>query len=264
MLLFFAGLLILIVLVPVVILGAMGFVPGLSSILGTDKPRDLGVKYTAENLKSVRSKSQIQYEVLPDSNIPSQTRQFSGERKVTAEFTSSEITASLNNRPWKLWPYKNMQIKFNSDGSAEISGQLLKNKVSGYAAAIGVPAEAVNFAMKYLPADPVFYVKAKAALTDNKVSVLEPQTFEIGRIPIPLNVLLSFSGFDLIPETYAIDISGMSDELNKVDNKKELIIGYINSRLSGAFGSFYAKKAYFGDDKLFFDGTLTEKISYSP
>jgi hypothetical protein len=260
----FLILLVIVILIPVIFLGFMGFVPGLSTILGTDKPRDLGIKYTPEDLKSARAKSQIEYNVLPDSPDPLQTRKFSGKRDVTAEFTSAEITASLNNRPWKLWPYKDIQIKFNADGSGEISGVVVKSKVPDYATVIGAPKEALSFVMNYLPANPVFYVKMKATLENNKVGVFEPQNFEIGRIPMPLNLFLSMGGFELVQSAYAQSPSDMSQDLSKVQNKRQLIIDFINTRLSSDFGEFFAKKAYFGDNKLFFDGTLTESISYSP
>jgi len=256
--------LILIILIPVVFLGLLGFVPGFSILLGADKPRDLGIKYTQEDLKSIRSKSQVEYTILSGNPDPSQTRKFSGSRTLKADFTSAEITATMNNQPWKYWPYRNIQVKFNADGSGEISGILIKGVVPGYASAIGIPAEAVNFAMKYLPADPVFYVKLKGALSNNKVSVFEPQKFEIGRMPMPLGVFLSMGGPNLIQAVYAQDIGEMTQELSKVKDKKTLIISYINGRLSSAFGSFYEKEAYGGENKLFFDGTLPQKISYAP
>ncbi len=249
---------------PVFILGYLGFIPGLSTLLGANRPRDLGIKYTQDDLKSCRSKSHVEYTSLPDSSSSSQTRQFSGQREVTAEFTSTEITATMNNQPWHFWPYQNVQVKFNADGSGEISGALIKERIPSYAETIGIPKEAADFAMKFLPAKPVFYVKMKAALTDNKVSVFEPQALQIGRLPMPLSLFLSFKGPQLINAAFAQDIGEMSQELSKVQNKKALIIGYINSRLSSAFGNFYAKKAYPGENKLFFEGILSEKISYTP
>jgi hypothetical protein len=257
-------LLIIIIFIPIFLLTYLGFFPILSSIFGTDKPRDLGIKYTKEDLKSVRGKSKIEYTALPDSQNPNQTRSFSGARQVTTEFTSKEITATLNNQPWKLWPYTNVQIKFNGDGSGEISGVLIKNRVASYSEAIGVPPQAIDFAMKYLPNNPVFYLKMAATLENNHVATFNPQSFEIGRMPMPLNLFLATGGKDLIKKVYAQDSSGMANDLAKVQNKRTKIIEFINSRLNGGFGSFFAKKAYFGENKLYFDGTLTEKISYSP
>lgn len=257
-------LIIFVILCSVFILGYLGLIPGLSTLLGADKPRDLGIKYTQADLKSCRSKSRVEYTSLPDSSSPSQTRQVSGQREVAAEFTSAEITATMNNQPWRFWPYQNVQVKFNADGSGEISGVLIKDRIPGYAATIGIPKEAADFAMKFLPANPVFYVKMKADLTDNKVSLFEPQALQIGRLPMPLSLFLSLKRPQLIDVALAQNLGEMSQELSKVQNKKALIIGYINSRLSSAFGNFYAKKAYAGENKLFFEGTLPEKISYSP
>jgi len=261
---FLLFLILLIVILPIFALGFMGFIPGLSTILGTDKPRDLGIKYSKEDLTSIRAKSHIEYKSLPNTEISSQSRQFSGKRDVSAEFTSAEITTTMNNQPWKYWPYKDVQMKFNADGSGEVSGVLIKSKVSNYAAVIGAPKEAIDFAMKYLPADPVFYIKIKASLADNKIAIFEPQNFEIGRMPMPLSMFLSMGGIKFVQSAFAQNPQEMSQELSRVQNKRQLIIDFINARLSSDFGEFYAKKAYFGDNKLFFDGSLTESISYSP
>jgi hypothetical protein len=118
--------------------------------------------------------------------------------------------------------------------------------------------------MKYLPTDPVFYVKMKASLINNKIEAFEPEKFEIGRMPMPLSLFLSMGGNRLIQSAYAQNPQDMSQELSKVENKRQLIIDFINTRLSSDFGDFYAKKAYFEENKLFFDGSLTESISYSP
>ena len=115
----------------------------------------------------------------------------------------------------------------------------------------------MDFALKFLPVNPVFYLKIKASLVNNQVAVFEPQTFEIGRVPLPVSAFLSLAP-KIIPDVYAIDVAGMAGELAKVSNKKALIISYINSRLSQTEG-FYAKSAYFTADKLFFDGRLAEK-----
>jgi len=256
--------LVLLIAIPLFIFAYFGFIPGLSTILGADKPQDLGIKYTQADLKSCRSKSQVDYTTLPDASSPTQTRQFSGQRTVTAQFTAAEITATMNNQPWRFWPYKDIQVKFNADGSGEISGILLKDRIPGYAAVIGIPPEAADFAMKFLPANPVFYVKMKGALKNNQVSFFEPQALQIGRLPIPVNIFLSSGSLNLTAEVFAQNIGEMTNQLSKVKNKRSLIINYINGRLASAFGSFYAKSAYFEENKLIFDGTLTQKISYTP
>ncbi|MEK7611413.1 MAG: hypothetical protein AAB486_03535 [Patescibacteria group bacterium] len=257
-------LLVLIVVIPLLFFSFLGVIPGTASLFGADRPRDLGTKYTAADLNSVRTKSQIQYQVLPDTGSFSKTRAFSGAREVKADFTAAEITASLNNQPWGDWPYRDLQVKFNADGSGEVSGVLLKEKLAGYAAAIGIPPVVVNLAVKVLPAKTAFYVKMKASLADNKVAVFEPQSLSVGRVPLPLPLLLSLGQPSLVTKASAQNFGEITGPLSKIENKKGLIIDYINQRLSSAFGSFYARSAAFGDNKLMFDGTLTESVAYTP
>ncbi len=248
----------IIILVPVFILGYFGFIPGLSYLFGSNKPRDLGIKYTKADLTSLRNKTKVVFEELPPNTPIEESREYYGSRPVKEEFSSKEITAAMNNRYWRYWPYKDVHVKFNADGSAEISGMLIKDRVPGYCTKIGIPKEAVNFVMRFLPPNPVFYVKGKASLTNNQVSLFEPQIFEIGRLSLPVEIFLSMTPLRLVKYAYALDVAEMVGELNKVKNKKALIIDYINNRLTKING-FYAKTAYCTNDKLIFEGTLPEK-----
>lgn len=254
----FLVLLLVIIISPILILSYLGFIPGLSSVFGSDKPRNLGIKYTEADRVSGRAKSQIEYGTLPADTPDVNSLVRVGTRAVKTEFTSAEITALANNRPWKYWPFSNVQVKFNADGSAEMSGVVLKDKLPGYGAFIGAPKQAVEFALKFLPSNPIFYLKMKASLVNNKVAVFEPQTFEIGRAPLPLNMFLSFVPKQILEPAYASSVDDMSSELSKVSDKRAKIIEYINQRLSLIQG-FYAKNASFGDNKLIFDGNLAEK-----
>lgn len=238
--------------------GYFGLVPGVSSLFGTNKPRDLGIRYTEADLASGRGKSQIIYETLPEGTAPEKSWQTVGQRKIDTTFSSAEITAVMNNKVGRYSPYKNVQLKFNADGSGEISGSLVKSRLPLYGSTFGAPSEAVSFAMKFLPENPVFYLKGKATLEGNKVGVFEPQRFEIGRVPLPLDLILAFGPLNLVKETYALDITGLTSELSKIDNKRALIIDFINSRLS-AIPGFYAESAGFAEDQLIYKGTLPEK-----
>jgi len=220
-------------------------------------PRDLGIRWTQADHKSGRAKSQIKYETTTEKVAAAQAWQTFGERKVDTTFTSEEISAIMNNKPGAYYPYKDVQVKFNGDGSGEISGRLIKNRLPLYGATFAAPQVAVDFVMKFLPPDPVFYLKGRASLVDNQVGIFEPQRFEIGRIPMPLGLILATVP-SLVPQAQAMDLAGMAQELSKVDNKRALIIGFINSRL-GMIEGFYAKKAHFTDNKLIYEGTLPEK-----
>jgi len=152
-------------------------------------------------------------------------------------------------------------VKFNSDGSAEVSGGLNKAVVPNYATAIGIPKVAVEFAMKLLPPNPVFYLKMKASLKDNKVDAFDPRIFELNRIPMPIDRFLAFSKtrFHLVKPVNAQLSLDLVTDLSKVKNKWGLIVGYINDRLSGYGSFFFAKEARFEENKLIYKGTLADQ-----
>jgi hypothetical protein len=245
-----------IVLIVFLLLGYLGFIPGLSNLMGSNKPRDLGITYTEADRQSARDKSQVEYQALPDNTPDELSLQRIGSRPVTASFTSAEITALMNDRPYKYWPYEDVQMKFNADGSVEVSGSLIKDRVPGYAAAIGIPKNVVERVMYYLPAHPVYYVKGKASLSENRVAIFEPEKFELGRMPMPLGMILSQSNSSMT--AYALDTGELSGELAQTSGKKGKIIGYINDRLASIKG-FFAKNAYCRENELYFDGMLNER-----
>ncbi|OIP97559.1 hypothetical protein AUK40_02885 [Candidatus Wirthbacteria bacterium CG2_30_54_11] len=248
----------LVVLGIVLVLGYLGYIPGLSALLGANKPRDLGVTWTQEDLASVHQKSGVDYQfgALPSDTPPEQSVIYKGTREVKQEFTSSEITASLNNKNSKYYPFQDVQVRFNADGSGEISGKIDKAKLKGFATVIDFPSAVSSRAIDLLPPDPVFYVKMKASLKDNQVAIFEPQAFQIGRMSMPVSMFLSLVPEGIFQAAYADSIA---DELGKYDNKREWIISYINRRL-GSITGFHADEAYFTDGQLYYDGTLSREV----
>ena len=246
-------------------LGYMGYIPAIASLLGTNKPKDLGIRYTEKDRIEAKAKGNVEWIALPTSSSDELSIQRFGKHDVDVLLTSVQASALMNNRPWKYWPYQNVQVKFNADGSAEVSGGLNKTVVPNYAAAIGIPKVAVEFAMKLLPPNPIFYLKMKASLKDNKVDAFDPQIFELNRIPMPIGNFLTFSqpNFHLIKPVNAQLSLDMIADLSKVKNKRNLIIGYINDRLSGYSGFFYAKEARIEENKLIYKGILPDQEATS-
>lgn len=253
----FLSILLLLVLIVVVFLGLLGYIPGLSNILGANKPRNLGVVFTETDRISAREKSKLVYETLPDTTPMEQSIQRSGTRLVNNSWNSAEMTALLNNRPYQYWPVKNVQLKINDDGTAELSGTLVISKLKGFAAGIGAPPIVAEMMEKYLPPDPAFYIKAKTSLTDNRVDEFDVQSAYINKISVPVSTLLSLMKPIIIQSAYA---EGVTSILSKYSGKKQSVINFINERLARING-FNAKKAYFKDGKLYFDGNLSEKES---
>ena len=245
----------------ILILGYIGYIPQVANFLGTNKPRDLGIRFTEKDRIEAHTKSGVQYGILPVTTSEAQSIQRFGSHEVDISWNSAQASALMNNRPWKFWPYQNVQVKLNADGSAEVSGGLNKAVVPSYASTIGIPKVAIQFAMKLLPPTPVFYLKMKASLIDNKVASFEPQVFELNRIPLPVSSFLAFDkqSFQLIkPVNAQLNIDMLTD-LAKVRNKKDLIISYINSRLAEYSSFFYAKEARIEENKLIFKGRLADQ-----
>lgn len=251
----FLWILICVVIGVVLVLGFLGYIPGLSQALGANKPKDLGITYTSADKTAARAKSHVVYEELSTNTPVSSSIVRSGTRPINTSWSSQEITALMNDRPWKYWPIKDVQLKINNDGSAELSGIVIKEKLSGYAQAIGVSQNVSETIINFLPNDPAFYVKANTSLTDNQVSNFDIQSVSLGKFPIPVNILLSNTPASHIDRALAQDIVG---ELSKYSGKKAAVVNFINNRLSQITG-FYAKKAYFKDGKLNFLGNLSEK-----
>lgn len=228
-------LLLFIVVIVVFFAGLAGFVPGLSTILGTDKPRDLGVKITPADSAKAQEKSGVLVEQLPSNTPITQSYQLSGQRTASFTYDSTEGTAIINNRPWKYYPFSNLQLRINSDGTAEISGMANMNTFINYANALGYATADAEKALNdyHIPKmNMPFYAKGTAGIIENKV-FFNVTSFEAGRIPVPSPILSSNKGRI---ESFAQDV---------VNRQK----------------GFSAKKLVVENGKIVFDGTLPEKES---
>jgi len=187
----------------VLVLGYLGFVPGLSSIFGSDKPKDLGIVAGEQDLASVQAKVNTQYATITSAD-PSTSYALSGSKQLDTTFTDKELTALMaqHEKMWKYYPISSAQVRFNADGTAELSGILRTDRIYGYAAATGIPAEQVKSwldKVKILVANPPIYLKGRVEV-NNGVMSGELSELQIGRLSIPSNLydgrqseLLSFA-----------------------------------------------------------------------
>lgn len=213
--------------------------PGVSALFGSNRPRDLGVRYTEADLQSLRSKTGTQYQSLPADAPPEASRIYSGQRVVTASFTDRELTVELDSVPWKYDPLVDAQVKFNPDGAAEFSGLILKDKAPDYARAMGMtPAEVrlISDQLNIIPGDPPVYAKGRFQITDNRLTIFEVQVLEVGRVAVPESVLRE----------------GRSTFIGLVERRMRTITG------------FSAKSATIEGGVLKFDGTLPAAMALTP
>ncbi len=181
----------------VLALGYLGFVPGVASLFGSDKPRDLGIKATAADLQSANSKTGVKLVELPPSSTPLGSISYSGQIPVNNSFTDEELTALAGSSKWKYNPFQNVQIKISDDGTLEASGILRVDRLQGYAAATGVSSEVVKAVMDKLElvpnGAPPFYIKGTGSVTNNRVSQ-DIQQLEVGRLSVPANLISDNKG----------------------------------------------------------------------
>jgi hypothetical protein len=176
------GLVILVALC-VLVGGYLGLIPGISSIFGSDKARDLGV-VTSQTLSA---EAAAKVDVIRSGNPASAEKiTYEGSHPVALSLSSEEISSLLAKGTWKYNPVAgDFQMKINQDGTVEASGLLDRTKLDGYLAANGLTDVRTYASMlSVLPTKVPFYVKGAMTITDNKVS-MQVTTAQVGRLSFP-------------------------------------------------------------------------------
>lgn len=184
------------VAIAILALGYFGFVPGISNLLGANKPKDLGVTYTDEDFKNYIAKTNVQFAdfaAAPDNPTkPGKKIVFADPKPLNGNVSQSEITAAINNAGWLWMPLSNTQVRFG-DGTVEISGNLNIDYITQFITFIGGVGyeqsevdQAVSWAGKFVGAAPV-YIKANASVANNVPTITVTES-RIGRFSIPVDI----------------------------------------------------------------------------
>ncbi len=153
------------------------------------QPKNLGVTYNQADLKSIYGKLKVVFEPLPTNAGTEKTLIVSGAHPVDATFSSQELTAAADNRRknYIYFPFRNVQIRVNSDGSVEGSGTVNFKDAVNYLVALGVSyQDIVKAAAKFkVPnADLPVYLKVSGTILNN-LGHLSVQSVSIANIPVP-------------------------------------------------------------------------------
>lgn len=229
----------LIILGGVLYIGYLGFIPGLSSLFGSDKPRDLGVKFTTEDYQKTIEKTGLQ--VLTETKTseamaPKDTMVLAGSHEVKTSFSGVDLTALITSHQdnWIYYPVSDVQVQIDNDGVTQISGMLKVDRLAGYAEATGANSgaiEAVKSKFNLLPSSIPFYISAKASATNGIASVNFSEV-ELGRMDVPKSLI----------DDHQADISNFfTQQIN-------------------AFPGFACKSVIFTNGNLEFDGTVSDSI----
>ncbi|HTM69087.1 MAG TPA: hypothetical protein VL426_07425 [Candidatus Binatia bacterium] len=172
-------------------LGYYGFVPGLSAVLGSAKPRDLRVDPNVDDLASAKAKTGITFSNLIEGLPPEQSIKFTGQKELNVELTDEELTALLRSDSWRYNFIEKGQVRINADGTEEISGLLRLDRVNGYLLAHHASPEKFRpylHALESFSHHPAFYVKLDSSWQDGKLT-MKVMRAEIGRYEIEDKVL---------------------------------------------------------------------------
>lgn len=182
---------ILIILFILIIVGIWFF----GSLFGLFSPKDLGVRYTQADYKSILKKAglEVVFEGKTGNDLDSYIDSTKNERLYIKDYnftfsdyqhktfvvTPSEATAFLNKFAPSFFWFKNMQVKVLADGTMEQSStvDIAKLKVDLYAdVAKDIPVP--------LPSKVNVYSKGVFTVTDNKLT-LQPKQILLGAVPLP-------------------------------------------------------------------------------
>jgi len=172
--------------------GYFGLVPGVSTIFGSNKPRDLGVTYTEADRLSGRAKAGWEVIQLPSDLPPEESYSFTGQNAVDTTFNEAELTAWAND-PWTYFPLSDCQIRVNDDATLEFSGILHIGLLHEWVDAMGVAEEYSDLIDDYLKwfmwGSPPVYMKMSAAVVNGQVLDVRIYSAQVGRFSIPNSLL---------------------------------------------------------------------------
>jgi hypothetical protein len=101
--------------------GTTGLVPVVSDLLGTSRPRDLGVRYTQADYESGLAKIPEHRVTNPEYMCITCDYESRGSVPADDTFTQEEFTAQMNVLNSRKGPLDDIQVRFNDDGTVETS-----------------------------------------------------------------------------------------------------------------------------------------------
>jgi len=183
----------LLLIIIVIVMAYLGFIPVLSEMMGSTKPRDLGVHPAPADLVSAQAKLKgVRFEYPLAASVQKHPTTASGSVDLNIVLTAEEITALIQSGKYRTWPFRGVQVRINPDGSAEAAGMLILSKVGAYAQVAGADAGMVLDALNSwkIMQDVPFYVAGKGSVTNGKVT-LDVQKAELGRLAAPEALIAS-------------------------------------------------------------------------
>jgi hypothetical protein len=228
-----------VVVVLVLVAGYLGFVPGLSKVLGSNQPVNLSTTYTPADYRSAVAKTGTQFLNNTDTTYYDKSQKtFGAAKAVTVDFTAPEILSALNEKPVSPdFPVKDWQLRYNPDGTAEISAVVMLDKLSGYAASHGVSNEAIQQILDTI---------SKFGVVQKEIPIYLKGSFSV------VNGVLDF-------DAKAVKIGRLPVSAEMLNKNKSAILDFRNAHKNDLPG-FSCKNASIVNGKLHFEGTFPSSV----
>lgn len=161
------------------------------------KPKALGISYTQKDLDSTKQKLNVTFAPLPAADqTATKTIIVSGSHPVDQTFSSAELTAAVDNRhnDYAYFPFRNVQIRVNPDGSVEGSATINYQDAVNYLVSLGVSRKAIaegTAKFKIPNTNLPVYLKASGAIINNN-SQINFSAAKIANINVPQNLITQF------------------------------------------------------------------------
>lgn len=201
---------VLVLVIIIIGIGLTGFVPGLSSLLGANKPRNLGVEVSEEKYNYILNT--VGFELNNQIGLGSDTKiSYQGQKNINVSLSESDLSSLLSFNHAELFPVKNVQVKIHQNGTVEASANVSINNYKGYS---------LNNAV---------YVKGKIDVISSRNIKIKPDEVEIGRIPLPMTEKM-ISVLNNEANQYINKIEGLSIESVSYEDGKVNFKGTIPSK----------------------------------
>jgi hypothetical protein len=116
-----AVIIVIMILISVIAATGVFYIPGFSEVLGTNKPRDLGVKADPAKFNALLARENVKLNGPASNYDLTANIQYGPARPMDATVSSEELTSMMQETNNLKGPLKNMQVKLGNNNQMEMS-----------------------------------------------------------------------------------------------------------------------------------------------
>jgi hypothetical protein len=165
----------------------LGNVPLASQLMGTNKPKDLGVELSVDSVYTAMDKMNTP---ANKADVEAIIKNPASYTKVNTTLTDEEVSSMFSLANIENFPFRTNQIKFGSNGQVEASGTIDTVKLEAFLNDMGVSGSNLDQVMGYVQSAKFinYYFDGTCSVTNNNVS-LNIDELKLGNISVPDDLL---------------------------------------------------------------------------